>query len=119
MESVNGLKSLSTGRVVVVKNEEHHNALGVILQVSRRGPSPPENGGSALSPRGWHVTTRVLLFVPVTTLCLSPCLAPRKLLQLLGLAPHPSTVQGLCGGGGPNPCAGWAYHVHIWRARPL
>nr|XP_048293878.1 helicase SKI2W [Myodes glareolus] len=34
MESVNGLKSLSTGRVVVVKNEEHHNALGVILQVS-------------------------------------------------------------------------------------
>lgn len=33
MESVNGLKSLSAGRVVVVKNQEHHNALGVILQV--------------------------------------------------------------------------------------
>lgn len=34
IESVNGLKSLSAGRVVVVKNQEHHNALGVILQVS-------------------------------------------------------------------------------------
>nr|XP_042122429.1 helicase SKI2W [Peromyscus maniculatus bairdii] len=39
MESVNGLKSLSTGRVVVVKNEEHHNALGVILQVSSNSAS--------------------------------------------------------------------------------
>ncbi|XP_040587963.1 helicase SKI2W isoform X1 [Mesocricetus auratus] len=39
MESVNGLKSLSTGRVVVVKNEEHHNALGVILQVSSNSTS--------------------------------------------------------------------------------
>ncbi|KAF3815192.1 helicase SKI2W [Mirounga leonina] len=34
MESVNGLKSLSAGRVVVVKNQEYHNTLGVILQVS-------------------------------------------------------------------------------------
>ncbi|KAG8505791.1 Helicase SKI2W [Galemys pyrenaicus] len=34
IESVNGLKSLSAGRVVVVKNQDHHNALGVILQVS-------------------------------------------------------------------------------------
>ncbi|XP_045681804.1 helicase SKI2W isoform X2 [Phyllostomus hastatus] len=34
IESVNGLKSLSSGRVVVVKNQDHHNALGVILQVS-------------------------------------------------------------------------------------
>lgn len=33
MESVNGLKSLSAGRVVVVKNQEYHNTLGVILQV--------------------------------------------------------------------------------------
>lgn len=33
MESVNGLKSLSVGRVVVVKSQEHHNALGVVLQV--------------------------------------------------------------------------------------
>lgn len=40
MESVNGLKSLSVGRVVVVKNEEHHNALGVILQVRTRGLGP-------------------------------------------------------------------------------
>ncbi|XP_021511553.1 superkiller complex protein 2 [Meriones unguiculatus] len=39
MESVNGLKSLSAGRVVVVKNEEHHNALGVILQVSSNSAS--------------------------------------------------------------------------------
>ncbi|XP_035307660.1 helicase SKI2W isoform X2 [Cricetulus griseus] len=39
MESVNGLKSLSTGRVVVVKNKEHHNALGVILQVSSNSTS--------------------------------------------------------------------------------
>ncbi|EDL26757.1 mCG15924, isoform CRA_f [Mus musculus] len=39
MESVNGLKSLSVGRVVVVKNEEHHNALGVILQVSSNSTS--------------------------------------------------------------------------------
>ncbi|KAH0630499.1 hypothetical protein JD844_013565, partial [Phrynosoma platyrhinos] len=34
MESVNGLKALSVGRVIVVKNQEHRNALGVILQVS-------------------------------------------------------------------------------------
>jgi hypothetical protein len=37
MESVNGLKSLSVGRVVIVKNQEHHNALGVILQVRTMG----------------------------------------------------------------------------------
>ncbi|MBZ3889222.1 Helicase SKI2W [Sciurus carolinensis] len=39
IESVNGLKSLSAGRVVVVKNREHHNALGVILQVSSNSTS--------------------------------------------------------------------------------
>ncbi|XP_006875633.1 PREDICTED: helicase SKI2W [Chrysochloris asiatica] len=39
MESVNGLKSLSVGRVVVVKNQEHQNALGVILQVSSNSAS--------------------------------------------------------------------------------
>ncbi|KAM5287211.1 superkiller complex protein 2 isoform 2-T2 [Hipposideros larvatus] len=39
MESVNGLKSLATGRVVVVQNQEHHNALGVILQVSSNSAS--------------------------------------------------------------------------------
>uniref|UniRef100_A0A8D1FFX0 Superkiller complex protein 2 n=1 Tax=Sus scrofa TaxID=9823 RepID=A0A8D1FFX0_PIG len=39
MESVNGLKSLSVGRVVVVKSREHHNALGVILQVSSTSTS--------------------------------------------------------------------------------
>ncbi|XP_013915981.1 PREDICTED: helicase SKI2W, partial [Thamnophis sirtalis] len=34
MESMNGLKALSVGRVIVVNNQEHKNALGVILQVS-------------------------------------------------------------------------------------
>uniref|UniRef100_J3RZP7 Helicase SKI2W-like n=1 Tax=Crotalus adamanteus TaxID=8729 RepID=J3RZP7_CROAD len=34
MESVSGLKALSVGRVIVVNNQEHKNALGVILQVS-------------------------------------------------------------------------------------
>lgn len=33
LESVNGLKALSVGRVVVVNNKQHLNALGVILQV--------------------------------------------------------------------------------------
>jgi len=32
LESVNGLKALSVGRVVVVNNKQHLNALGVILQ---------------------------------------------------------------------------------------
>lgn len=36
MESVNGLKALSVGRVVVVNNRQHLNALGVILQVGVR-----------------------------------------------------------------------------------
>ncbi|KAJ7317373.1 hypothetical protein JRQ81_003535 [Phrynocephalus forsythii] len=35
VESVNGLKALSVGRVIVVKNQEHRNALGVILQGQR------------------------------------------------------------------------------------
>ncbi|XP_051949241.1 helicase SKI2W [Xyrauchen texanus] len=34
LESMNGLKALSVGRVVIVNNVQHHNALGVILQVS-------------------------------------------------------------------------------------
>ncbi|XP_062266120.1 helicase SKI2W [Platichthys flesus] len=34
LESVNGLKALSVGRVVVVNNKQHLNALGVLLQVS-------------------------------------------------------------------------------------
>ncbi|XP_051727638.1 helicase SKI2W [Ctenopharyngodon idella] len=34
LDSVNGLKALSVGRVVIVNNSQHHNALGVILQVS-------------------------------------------------------------------------------------
>ncbi|XP_032506231.1 helicase SKI2W isoform X3 [Phocoena sinus] len=39
IESVNGLKSLSAGRVVIVKSQKHHNALGVILQVSSSSTS--------------------------------------------------------------------------------
>lgn len=34
MESSSGLKSLSVGRVIVVNNKQHCNALGVVLQVS-------------------------------------------------------------------------------------
>ncbi|XP_008279342.1 helicase SKI2W [Stegastes partitus] len=34
LESVNGLKALSVGRVIVINNKQHLNALGVILQVS-------------------------------------------------------------------------------------
>ncbi|XP_041081672.1 helicase SKI2W [Polyodon spathula] len=34
MESVNGMKALSAGRVVLVTNSVHSNALGLILQVS-------------------------------------------------------------------------------------
>ncbi|KAI5087367.1 helicase SKI2W isoform X1 [Silurus meridionalis] len=34
MESVNGIKALSVGRVVVVNNAQHFNALAVLLQVS-------------------------------------------------------------------------------------
>lgn len=33
LESVTGMKALSVGRVVVVNNKQHLNALGVILQV--------------------------------------------------------------------------------------
>lgn len=36
LESVNGLKALSVGRVVLVNNKQHLNALGVILQVCVR-----------------------------------------------------------------------------------
>lgn len=46
LESVNGLKSLSAGRVVVVKNQEHHNVLGVILQVRAGGIWAPKGGRS-------------------------------------------------------------------------
>lgn len=66
MESVNGLKSLSTGRVVVVKNEEHHNALGVILQVRTRGVLTP---------------TEVCSFPLIIVLCLSLCLVPKTPVQ--------------------------------------
>lgn len=71
MESVNGLKSLSMGRVVVVKNEEHHNALGVILQVRTRG-----RPGLSV-PWLRHVRTLVCWFLLVTTLSL--CLASKLL----------------------------------------
>lgn len=78
IESVNGLKSLSAGRVVVVKNQEHHNALGVILQVRVMRTWTP---GTERGKRAWVSTSlsvrlqsAVLVFhsqppfFPVTTL---------------------------------------------------
>uniref|UniRef100_A0AAQ5Z7U1 SKI2 homolog, superkiller viralicidic activity 2-like n=1 Tax=Amphiprion ocellaris TaxID=80972 RepID=A0AAQ5Z7U1_AMPOC len=41
LESVNGLKALSVGRVIVVNNKQHLNALGVILQVGVSTASGP------------------------------------------------------------------------------
>lgn len=82
MESVNGLKSLSVGRVVVVKNEEHHNALGVILQVRTRGtPGTPLH-------RLRHGRTLVcsFYFAPV----------PGPQAALVACHGYPSTAQGLC-----------------------
>lgn len=106
MESVNGLKSLSTGRVVVVKNEEHHNALGVILQVSTRGPSPPREWRSALPPRGWHVTTRVLLLAPVTChFVLVSVPGPQEAPPVTWLGP-PTQFKGSAGEGVPTPAQG-------------
>lgn len=86
MESVNGLKSLSTGRVVVVKNEEHHNALGVILQVRTRG---------VLTPTEWelrHVRTLVCSFSLVIILGLS--LPGPQEASLVGVEGVPTPGQG-------------------------
>lgn len=53
MESVNGLKSLSAGRVVVVKNQEYHNTLGVILQVRVMETRTPGGGSWSEWGRSW------------------------------------------------------------------
>uniref|UniRef100_A0ACB8EFZ6 Helicase SKI2W n=1 Tax=Sphaerodactylus townsendi TaxID=933632 RepID=A0ACB8EFZ6_9SAUR len=68
MESVNGLKALSVGRVIVVNNQEHKNALGVILQVSSDSTNRafnslviceknPTEGDSAANPEGGMSST--------------------------------------------------------------
>lgn len=95
MESVNGLKSLSTGRVVVVKNEEHHNALGVILQVRTRG---------VLTPTEWelrHVRTLVCSFSLVIILGLS--LPGPQEASLVGVEGIPGGSQPLARVGIPCP----------------
>lgn len=86
MESVNGLKSLSTGRVVVVKNEEHHNALGVILQVRRGVLTPTELGAQARQDSGMLIFTRHH-FMPVSV----P--GPQE-ASLVGVEGVPTPVQG-------------------------
>lgn len=112
MESVNGLKSLSAGRVVVVKNQEYHNTLGVILQVrametrtlegvgvngegvglggGRKEPHPhlPHLAGGSCSKNSYAF---LLSFPVVTTLCLPPCALPKTVLTWL-----PVHTGGLC-----------------------
>lgn len=75
VESVNGLKSLSAGRVVVVKNKEHHNALGVILQVS-------SNSNSRV------FTTLVLCEKPAA------CEGPQDKVPATPNVPHPDDLVG-------------------------
>uniref|UniRef100_A0A3P8RM45 SKI2 subunit of superkiller complex n=1 Tax=Amphiprion percula TaxID=161767 RepID=A0A3P8RM45_AMPPE len=74
LESVNGLKALSVGRVIVVNNKQHLNALGVILQVSNdsvnrtftaliiceKGNEEGDGGGHAALPHLYNTA----LFVP-------------------------------------------------------
>ncbi|KAM9777114.1 helicase SKI2W [Syngnathus typhle] len=81
LESVNGLKALSVGRVVVVNNKQHLNALGVILQVSSdavnrtfttlilcdKGNEEAEgNGGDGRAPPHLYNTA---LFIPEGPCC--------------------------------------------------
>ncbi|XP_032903432.1 helicase SKI2W-like [Amblyraja radiata] len=77
MESTSVLKALSAGRVVVVKNRQHNNALGVILQVStdsggrtftalvlceaRRGADEGEDDGGTLEEEPTAPTPEQLL----------------------------------------------------------
>lgn len=86
MESVNGLKSLSVGRVVVVKNEDHHNALGVILQVRTRG-RPATVCPSAQA----RYCSGVLSFARYHFV-----LVPGPQAALVAWRGRPSTDQGLC-----------------------
>ena len=134
IESVNGLKSLSAGRVVVVKNQEHHNALGVILQVRAMGTWTPRPEGAA-SPisifptwRGASFTQQCphfslepsfpshpYHFMLISSSSPKPC--PRSLLRLLDLITSlygRPMLPAWSGGSGlfldvhPSPCAGLA-----------
>ena len=64
MDSVSGLKALSVGRVVVVSNSLHLNALGVILQVRTHKES-------SIIIRTCHppLFSRVSLILPCASLC--------------------------------------------------
>uniref|UniRef100_A0A673HAB0 Helicase SKI2W-like n=1 Tax=Sinocyclocheilus rhinocerous TaxID=307959 RepID=A0A673HAB0_9TELE len=76
LESMNGLKSLSVGRVVIVNNGQHHNALGVILQVSNDAVNRTftaliicetgneEAAGDDLSNKAFHPIYSTTLFIP-------------------------------------------------------
>uniref|UniRef100_A0A8C2DYD2 SKI2 homolog, superkiller viralicidic activity 2-like n=1 Tax=Cyprinus carpio TaxID=7962 RepID=A0A8C2DYD2_CYPCA len=76
LESVNGLKALSVGRVVIVNNGQHHNALGVILQVSNDAVNRTftaliicekgneEAAGDDQSNKAFHPIYSTSLFIP-------------------------------------------------------
>uniref|UniRef100_A0A673I212 Helicase SKI2W-like n=1 Tax=Sinocyclocheilus rhinocerous TaxID=307959 RepID=A0A673I212_9TELE len=76
LESVNGLKALSVGRVVIVNNSQHHNALGVILQVSNDAVNRTftaliicekgneEAAGDDQSNKAFHPIYSTSLFIP-------------------------------------------------------
>uniref|UniRef100_A0A8C2B5K0 SKI2 homolog, superkiller viralicidic activity 2-like n=1 Tax=Cyprinus carpio TaxID=7962 RepID=A0A8C2B5K0_CYPCA len=76
LESVNGLKALSVGRVVIVNNGQHHNALGVILQVSNDAVNrmfttliicekgKEEAAGDDQSNKAFHPIYSTSLFIP-------------------------------------------------------
>lgn len=78
LESVKGLKALSVGRVVVVNNSQHLNALGVILQVCVGGwvqryrhviliykRKPVQTGIGLISSSGFQETQNVGKEIPV------------------------------------------------------
>lgn len=90
MESVSGLKALSAGRVVVVKSQEHHNALGVVLQVMQ-GVWAPE-GGAGYTWQCPHLPSAFLSLPspPLSALC--PPLHPQPACCLLDLV----CIGGLC-----------------------
>ena len=96
IESVNGLKSLSVGRVVVVKNQEHHNALGVILQVRAMGTWTPRPEGAA-SPISIFPTWRGASF---TQQCphfsLEPPFLPIPTTSCSSPHPPPSPAPEVC-----------------------
>uniref|UniRef100_A0A672LG74 SKI2 homolog, superkiller viralicidic activity 2-like n=1 Tax=Sinocyclocheilus grahami TaxID=75366 RepID=A0A672LG74_SINGR len=76
LESMNGLKALSVGRVVIVNNGQHHNALAVILQVSNDAVNRTftaliicekgneEAASDDLSNKAFHPIYSTTLFIP-------------------------------------------------------